>query len=352
MTDLLTGLDSRHQLHLRLPELAAGSSMAAPLSLLLLKIRDFSLWQCHLTPLAADRLLRLTAELLREHCPAQAVAARWGGATFALALPNCPYWQAEDLAETIRLAAGKAELPAIFNYEGQSLDFHYGCDTLPPADIWQLSASAEAALKRDEGGVFAALEGAAGLSVDTGVLLKLARGYLTQSGPYLPRLATLTCSLAVAAGRRLGLGEEDLNDLELSAAFADIALSEVAGLAIDKPGPLREQEWRRIQRHSFFASRLAVNLGLRRQVAEALLYHHERYDGLGYPEGLRGADIPPAAAILHAATVYASLLLPRPYRPARRVYAARAEISLASGKDIDPQIAKQILLVDAAVARK
>lgn len=352
MTDLLTGLASRHQLHLHLPELATQANMATPLALLLLKIRDFSLWQSRLTPLAADRLLSIAATLLRQSAPAGAIAARWGGATFALLLPACLLWQAEELAEQIRQTAAQETLPAFFTYEGFSLDFHYGCATLPPTDIWQLAATAEQSLRRAEGGAFAALAQEPGVNAEREVLLRLARGFLSQGGPYLTHLSLLTCSLALAAGKRLGLTATELGDLELAAAFGDIALRELSGPPLDKPGPLNESEWRKIQRHPDFAARLTENLGLSKTVTETVLYHHERYDGLGYPKGRRGAEIPPLAALLHGATVYASLLLPRPYRPARRPFSARAELTMLAGKAIAPEIVKQLLLADTVASYK
>jgi len=351
MTDLLTGLASRHQLHLCLPELAARATLAAPLSLLLLKIRDFSLWQGRLTPLAADHLLSLAAALLRQEVTNKAMAVRWSGATFALLLPAYPLWQAEELAELLRRAATAQKLPAIFAYEGFSLDFHYGCAALPPTDIWQLAATAEEALRRAEGGAFAALAKEPEPKAEREVMLRLARGFLNHGGAYLARLSLLAGSLALASGQRLGLDQAALADLELAAAFADIAMHELCGLALEKPGPLHESEWRKIQRHPYFAARLTESLGLSQGVTKTVLYHHERYDGLGYPEGLKGAAIPVSAAILHGSTVYASLLLPRPYRPARHSFTARTELNLLAGRALDPEIVRQLLLTDTAATQ-
>lgn len=347
MTDLLTGLPTRHQLHLRLPELAVAANMAAPLTLLLLKIKDFSLWQSHLTPLAADRLLGLAAQVIQENCPPRAYPARWSGATFALLIPDCPLWQAEEHAERLREAAARQELPAIFNYEGLVLDFVSGCSTLPPQDIWQLATAAEAELKRAQGGVFGTLSMQPNLPAEREILLRLGRSFLAQSGPYLPRLSMLTSSLALATGRRMGLSTVELADLELAAGYADIALTETAGQALTKPGALTAGEYRKICRHPIFAAQLCRNLNLGEQVTEAVLYHHERPDGNGYPEGLNASQIPRLAAILAAASIYASLLLPRPYRPARRPFTARAEINLLAGKAVDAEVAHHLLLVES-----
>ena len=112
MTDLLTGLLSRHQLHIALPELAAEARPAKPLTLLLLKLRDFELWQGRLTPLAADHLLKITANIISEAAPKTSLCARWSDSIFAILLSATPLWQAEALAEEIRETAAAAPIPA------------------------------------------------------------------------------------------------------------------------------------------------------------------------------------------------------------------------------------------------
>ena len=369
MTDLLTGLITRHQLHLQMPGFAVRANPEAPLSLLLLKIKDFPLWQSRLTPLAADHLLTISAKLISEYCPAAALAARWGGSTFALLLPSKPLWQAENIALEINQAAKALALPGIFRFEGLSLEFYVGGASMPPDDLWQLIFQAETELKRSENGFWHNLlhlnspdnseSTTATASAKQGqppaepeVLMQLGCSLLSLSAPYLPRHSSLTASLAVATGRHFKLSDTQLTDLKLAAIYADSALPQSAGALLHKPGPLTMGEYRKIQRHPALAADLCQSLNLPETVCQAVLYHHERPDGKGYPQGLKGEKIPPLAAILAGAAIYAALVLPRPYRPAYRPFAARQELTKMAGKAIMPEIVQQLLLLDSASLAK
>ena len=327
MTDLLTGLLSRHQLHIILPELAAEARPTKPLSLLLLKLRDFQLWQNSLTPLAADHLLKISADIIRQNAPRTATCARWSDSIFALLLPATPIWQAETLAENIRETAAQTQMPAIFEYQGMSLDFCYGVAASPPTEYSRLAAGAEEQLRHDEGGVFAELMLCSPPLPDTPTLnayIHLASRYLGSGDPYLRRHHQLTEAYALEIARRLSLSEAAITELKTAAALADIAMTEAAGAALHKPGPLTLAEYRRIQKHPVLAAQLCESLFLPDSVTDIVRYHHEHIDGSGYPQGLEGAAIPFMASILGAASSFAAMLLPRPYRPAKKIFAAKA----------------------------
>ncbi len=345
MSDLLTGLNSRHQLHLILPELCLKANLAKPLCLLLLQVKNFDLWQGKLSPMAADKLLKISADFLADNQPKLSYLARFSGATFALAINECQSWQALDLAEQLCLTAQNHALPAVFDYEGISLNFDYGLATLPPQDIWQLTAAAEKDLKKAKGGAFTAL-GSNNLLCEQTVLIKMAHAIIKQNSPYLWQHGLLSSNLALACGAKLGFDKDQLTDLEMAVNLADIALSEVGGQILDKPGVLTAAEWRRIQSHSEFAAKFCHSFGLNDTICQAVLHHHERYDGCGYPEGLKQDQIPIMAAIVGACNCYAALLLPRPYRPARKSIIAKAEFARLHGKAYSPAVSQCLLEMD------
>ncbi len=329
MSDLLTGLASRHELHILLPEMAAGAKPSRPLSLLLLKLRDFELWQGRLTPLAADHLLKIASVLIRKYKPKDALAARWNDAVFALLLPDTPIWQAENLAEELREEAMHSQLPAIFDYQGLAMDFSYGVAACPPTECTRLPMEAEEQLRHSARGVFAELMLAAPPLPDMPTLnayIHLAGRYLAAGDPYLRRHGQMTASYALELARRMRLSPEQQNDLRIAAALADIAMAEVAGAALAKPGPLTLSEYKRIQKHPLLAAQLCESLALPEQISEIALSHHEYLDGSGYPHGMCGADIPVSASILGIASAFSAMLLPRPYRPAKKLFAAKASL--------------------------
>lgn len=346
MTDTLTGLDSRHNLHLALPDYAAQAAFDRPLTLLLLHVRDFPLWQGQLTPLAADRLLTLTAAVLKRHLPAEAMAVRWDNATFAMLLPHCPLWQAEEIGEMLRHALRQAPLPAIFSGQNLTLDFSYGAAAMPPHDVNSLTREAEEQLERAEGGMFTRLLLKERTGIDQAAAeayIHLAESFLAHGDAYLRRHGQMTAGYALAVGHRLGMDSGQLAELGMAAAFADLAMPEAAGQALHKPGALTLSEYNRIKKHPEFAAKLCRTLGLSEGVIQSVRWHHEVMDGSGYPDGLSGAGIPLAASVLGACGAYAAMLLPRPYRPARKLYQVKAEIAEAAGRLWPAAVVREVL---------
>jgi HD-GYP domain-containing protein (c-di-GMP phosphodiesterase class II) len=329
MSDLLTGLASRHQFHTILPEMAAEAKPYRPLSLLLLKIRDFDLWQGQLNPVAADYLLQTTVDLISKHLPKEALAARWNDAIFAMLLPATPLWQAETLAEQLRDEVALAALPAVSGCQGLSFDFSYGMAACPPTEYSYMPGLAEQQLSHAEGGIFAELMLAAPPLPDTPTLnayVHLAGRYMASGDPYLRRHGQMTESYALELARRLCLPQEQQDDLRLAAALADIAMAETAGAALHKPGPLTLAEYKRIQKHPLLAAQLCDSLSLPPRISEIILCHHEYWDGSGYPQGISGEDIPLPALILGISSAFSAMLLPRPYRPAKKLFAAKSAL--------------------------
>ena len=350
MTDLLTGLDTRHQLHLRLPDYAAQASAIKPLSLLLFSLRDHDMWRQRLTPLAADRLLALSAEALRQAAPPGSYAVLWDSARFGLLLPACPLWQAEDVGEEIRQAMCDYPWPAAFAVQNVQPDFCFGAASLPPCDVNNLTLQAEQRLLQAEGGVFSKMRLAAEALAEQQIqqdsaaaCVHLVEQFLLHGDPYLCRHGQMTAGFAAQVGRRLGLSEAQVKELMLAAAFADLCMPEAAGSALNKPGSLTMSELNRIRRHSEMAARITQSLHLSQGVVDSVLCHHECLDGSGYPHGLSGRQIPLSASILSACGAYAAMLLPRPYRPARKLYRVRAEMSAGVGRIWPREVVREII---------
>ena len=153
------------------------------------------------------------------------------------------------------------------------------------------------------------------------------------------RVADRTVQLACA----LHVDEKDLNDIRRGALLHDIGKLVIPENILNKPGPLDEMEWEITRRHPRQAYELLSPI---RNLAEALdipLRHHERWDGSGYPDGLRGEQIPLSARIFAVVDVHDALISTRPYRPAWTKQAAREYIREQSGKLFDPLVARAFL---------
>jgi len=143
---------------------------------------------------------------------------------------------------------------------------------------------------------------------------------------------------AVGLGRLLNLSEDEINALRTGALLHDIGKLAVPDHILNKPGALTPAELDKTKIHAEVGASILEKVGFEYPVVPTVLYHHERWDGLGYPEGLKAEAIPLTARILSVADAYDTLRGPRPYRPAIPRDQARQIIQSEAGSRFDPEI--------------
>ncbi|MFO7299081.1 MAG: HD domain-containing phosphohydrolase [Actinomycetes bacterium] len=148
--------------------------------------------------------------------------------------------------------------------------------------------------------------------------------------------------LAVNLGTGLGLEGEDLKRLALAGVLHDVGKIHLDPGILGKPGPLTEEERELMRRHPELGFAMTRNR-LDPKVAEAILYHHERYDGNGYPFGLRGPEIPILSRVILVADAFDAMTSVRAYQPALPVEYAVDEIRRNSGTQFDPGVVEVFL---------
>jgi HD-GYP domain-containing protein (c-di-GMP phosphodiesterase class II) len=147
----------------------------------------------------------------------------------------------------------------------------------------------------------------------------------------------------VELARALNIDEKDLNDIRRGVLLHDIGKLLIPESILNKAGPLDDLEWEITRRHPRQAYELLSPIKHLSAALDIPLYHHERWDGSGYPDGLRGAQIPLAARIFAVVDVHDALITTRPYRPAWTEQASRAYIQEKSGTLFDPTVTKAFL---------
>lgn len=154
--------------------------------------------------------------------------------------------------------------------------------------------------------------------------------------------------LADALGRAAGLDDDAREVVRQGALLHDVGKIGVPDGILRKPGPLTADEMQLMRRHpEIGASMIAEIEGLERAIP-LVLYHHERWDGTGYPHGLAGHAIPIGARILAIADSYDVMISPRPYRPPMSVSEARAEVRRMAGSQFDPHLVDLFLALPEA----
>jgi HD-GYP domain-containing protein (c-di-GMP phosphodiesterase class II) len=144
--------------------------------------------------------------------------------------------------------------------------------------------------------------------------------------------------LALLVGRLLGLDEASLLELEFGARLHDVGKIRVPDAVLNKPGPLDQTEYELISHHSAWGAETLAGIPGLEAVAALVRFHHERWDGRGYPDGLRGARIPLASRIICACDAYAAMTADRPYRNAMSAGDALKEVLAGSGTQFDPAV--------------
>jgi HD-GYP domain-containing protein (c-di-GMP phosphodiesterase class II) len=139
-------------------------------------------------------------------------------------------------------------------------------------------------------------------------------------------------------GRQMGMGRPALDVLQRAGFLHDIGKLEIPASILDKRGPLTESEWRVMRTHPELGPVILGSTGRLTREMLAVLYHHERVDGGGYPHGLVAAEIPIEARIVAAADMYDVLTSNRPYRRAFSHAEALDRVWLDAGTHLDPAV--------------
>jgi HD-GYP domain-containing protein (c-di-GMP phosphodiesterase class II) len=142
------------------------------------------------------------------------------------------------------------------------------------------------------------------------------------------------------------LSQKDLDDLHRAGLLHDIGKLGIPPEILDKPGKLTEEEFALMRKHPEFGAKILEPITAYRAIIPLVLYHHENYDGGGYPEGLSGERIPLGARIFALADVYDALISERPYRHAMEEWEVLGYIKSGAGGEFDPKVVEAFLEVN------
>jgi putative nucleotidyltransferase with HDIG domain len=158
--------------------------------------------------------------------------------------------------------------------------------------------------------------------------------------------------LVVAVGRELGLSARELRDAEFAALLHDVGKVRIPNEIVRKPGPLTPEERTIIERHTVEGEAMLRQVGgLLGEVGRIVRACHERVDGRGYPDGLVGDEIPLIARIVCCCDAFSAMTTDRPYRAARPVEEALAEVRRCSGTHFDARVVEALERVERSSAR-
>jgi diguanylate cyclase (GGDEF)-like protein/putative nucleotidyltransferase with HDIG domain len=352
-TDPLTELLNRRGFgrHLEL-ELDRAERFETEVSLIIGDLDHFKTVNDRFGHQTGDAVLVEVGNVLRRHARRIDCVARIGGEEFALVIPNSDaggaYVTAERLRHRVRDALESRHPDvtisfgiASFPNDGESVE-----RLLRSADK---SLYAAKTLGRDRTVIYsrevvgALASGPAGELVgpsNLSTLLILAEA-LDLRDPRTSRHSETVGRYAEGMARELGFSDERTERIRLAGVLHDIGKIGVADSILFKDGPLTDDEWAEIRNHPEIGARLLSGPGFA-DLRAAILAHHERLDGKGYPFGLGGDAVPLEARIIAVADAFEAMLADRPYRRGRPSDEALAELDRCSGAQFDPRVVEAL----------
>lgn len=321
--DRLTGLYNRAYFEEELRRLDTARQL--PLSIIMGDVNGLKLINDALGHQEGDKLLISVANTLKEACRSEDIVARWGGDEFIILLPGCPYNVATGIVERIKVAE------TIFHTLPIQTSISLGTATknLLNEDIRSIIKDAEDKMYRNK-----LLENKSTRSYFLSSLERTLWSRSHETKDHCERIK----KMAMQIGEHVHLPASEMDSLRLLAALHDIGKIAISNSILEKPGKLTSDEWEAIKKHPEVGYRIAMSSPEMAPIAEAILHHHERWDGTGYPLGLRGKDIPFLSRIISIVDAYDVMIHGRPYQAAITSEDAWAEIIHLAGSQFDPDL--------------
>lgn len=168
--------------------------------------------------------------------------------------------------------------------------------------------------------------------------IRALTGAVEAKDPYTKGHSDVVTNYAVLIAREMGFSEEELRNVEIAGRLHDIGKIGIPEAILNKPGKLTDEERKVIEEHPKIGAHILKNAPSLKEIMPVMLYHHERYDGRGYPTGLAGETIPLEARIMAVADSFNAMTSDRPYRKALPLEVAIDELKRCSGGQFDPEV--------------
>jgi diguanylate cyclase (GGDEF)-like protein len=278
-----------------------------------------------------DKLLIEISKILSQNCRKEDILARTGGDEFCILLPQTTPEEAQGICRRIYsdcVEYGTREDKETFYL---SISLGYSTKTTPGTSIASILTEAEESMYKQK-----LLERKSMRSS----LLSSIKSTMYEKSHLTAEHEERLIGLAKKIGQLLELSEVQLSELELLATLHDLGKLSIDDQILNKAGRLTEEEWIEVRKHPEVGYRIAQASPELAPISEYILSHHERWDGSGYPQGLRGATIPLLSRIVAVVDAYDAMTQDRSYRRAMSEGQAVAEILANAGTQFDPAIAR------------
>ncbi len=330
--DTLTGLYNRR--FFEAEKWRVDSEKIYPVSVIMGDINGLKLINDSFGHLEGDKLIISIAGILQSNCRDTDILARTGGDEFSIILLHSTNQYAEELVKKIEADCDALKNTTLGDVYRLSISLGYATKKNAEEPIDQAIKEAEDNMYRHK-----MLQSR---SLHSSILASM-KSTLFEKNKETEEHAQRLIYYSRLIGKKLHLTDQQLNELELLSTLHDIGKIGISDLILNKPGRLSDEEWVEMKKHPEIGYRIAMSSSELAPIAEYILYHHERWDGSGYPQGLGGEEIPLLSRIISVADAYDAMTEDRPYRKAMSMEEACAELCRNSGTQFDPNIVEVFL---------
>lgn len=320
--DVLTGVYNRRFFEEEFKRV--DSENYYPLSIIMGDVNGLKIINDAFGHLEGDKLLKKVANDIKDICAEIGIVARWGGDEFVVLLPNTSNEACGKLYKDILLKNGttSGEIKT-------SISLGYSTKLTSKENITKILKQAEDMMYKHK---LTESDSYRYLIIQSITKTLYEKDHETEE--HANRLKDYCNQL----GKLVGLSELELNELEIFAALHDIGKIAISENILNKKEKLTEEDWCKLKKHSEIGYRIVKSVPELINIADFILAHHERWDGNGYPQGLKGENIPLLSRILGVVDAYDAMTNDRSYRKALSKGESIKELLINAGKQFDPFI--------------
>lgn len=321
--DFLTGLYNRRYMEDAIRRLDTPRNF--PLTVMVVDVNGLKLTNDAFGHEKGDRLIQTVANIIKKICRSDDVIGRVGGDEFLVIIPNADYAAAQKIRKRMVREASNAKEDLLI----VSIAVGYAIKTMESQNITDIEKIADKNMYRHKSKY--------GKLMRNATIEAALRDIFRKDNDEQVHAEKVSFYCGQIA-QALGLCESDIEDAQLSGVLHDIGKITIPSEIATNPGELEKEEWEEVKRHPITSYNILKGVDQYAHLAEGVLYHHERVDGAGYPEGLKGSQIPLLSRIIFVADAYEAMISNGPYRKAKTKEEAIIELKKHSGTQFDPAI--------------
>ena len=323
--DQLTGLYNRRFFEEELSRLDVERNL--PLTIIMGDVNGLKLVNDSFGHVIGDELIKRVVEIMIKGCRSDDIISRIGGDEFVIILPKTDIYEAEEIVKRIKALSLKEKLNSV----EISISFGYETKKKEVEKIQDILKKAEDNMYKKK------------LLESPSMRLKTINSIITtlnQKNKREEQNNNRVSRLCQSIGTAMGLSKDEIKQLEILGLLHDIGEIAIDENILNKPGKLTDEEWEEVKRHSEIGYRILSTLNDMSETAKYVLAHHEKWNGTGYPKGLKGEEIPLQSRIITIADSYEAMISERSYRNALSEEAAIEELKINSGIQFDPELVR------------